>query len=450
MKKYIIICYAALLCLVSCKSSQIAKTNAVQKTSNTVKKVENSLNTDAPDWAKDAILYEVNVRQFSKEGTFAAVEKDIPRLKQMGVDIIWLMPIHPIGKEKRKGTEGSYYSVKDYMKIHEDYGDMEDLQSLVKTVHTNDMHIIIDWVANHSAWDNWMVSKHPEWYTLKDGKMIPPVDDWSDVADLNFENAKFRAYMIEAMQYWVKVADIDGFRCDVAEMVPFDFWKTAIAKLNAMKPLFMLAEAENPELHEVGFHATYSWELHHLLNQVAQGKKGASDLKEYTQKSNERFQPNDYRLNFTSNHDENSWNGSVFERMGDAHKCLSALTYALPGMPLIYSGQEAPMKKRLEFFEKDPINWNNYEYAKFYQKLNDMKHRNSALWNGKQGGDIQFIDTSKPTEVLAFVRRNKLNQKLFVFNLSNKEVNVEIKDETFTKLAKTNRLKIKAWDYRMY
>jgi len=456
--KYLTIAIVVLFSFNACSTNKIVKTEQIKKKVETPKVEATEKVTEekkpeigaVPNWAKDAVLYEVNVRQFSEEGNFAAVEEAIPRLKEMGVDILWLMPIHPIGIENRKGTEGSYYSVQDYMKVHEDYGTVEDLQRLVKTAQLVDMHVIIDWVANHSAWDNWMVTKHPDWYTLKDGKMVPPVEDWSDVVDLNFDNKEFRAYMKEAMQYWVNSVGINGFRCDVAEMVPLNFWKETIDELSKIRPLFMLAEAENPELHQVGFHATYSWELHHLLNQIAQGKIDVNAIREYLAKNDARFNKADYRLNFTSNHDENSWNGSVFERMGEAHKCLAALTYALPGMPLIYSGQEAPMKEKLAFFEKDPISWNDYSYARFYQELNELKHKHQSLWNGESGGDLVEIETTKPNEVLAFMRVAENDETLFVFNLSNKEVNIEIKDETFTKKTKLNRLSLKPWEYKMY
>jgi len=370
-------------------------------------------------WSKNASIYEVNIRQYTPEGTFEAFNEHLPRLKEMGVDILWLMPVHPIGVEKRKGTLGSYYSVKDYKGINPEFGDMEDFKALVNEIHELDMKIVLDWVANHTAWDNWWIEEHPEWYTRDDeGNFVSPYD-WSDVADLNYDNADMRQAMIDALKFWVVEADIDGYRCDVAGEVPLDFWDNAISQLRELKPVFMLAESEVPEHHDVGFDMTYAWELHHLMNMIAQGKAPADTLNDYHLKQDTLFPDDAYRMIFTSNHDENSWNGTVFERMGDGAKTFAVLSLTFPGMPLIYSGQEAAMDKRLEFFEKDKIEWGNFEYQDFYKTLLELKSKNSALWNGEHGGSLEFLNTNAPASVIAFVRQNKKDLVLSILNLSS-------------------------------
>ncbi|HNI44383.1 MAG TPA: alpha-amylase family glycosyl hydrolase, partial [Chitinophagales bacterium] len=314
-----------------------------------------NISSNAKTTFANASMYEVNIRQFSPEGTFKQVEEQLPRLKSMGVGIVWLMPIHPIGEFNRKGALGSYYSIKDYNAVNPEFGTMDDFKRLVKKCHDLGMFIIIDWVANHSSCDNVWLKTHSDWYTKdKAGNFQPPVADWSDVYDLNYDNPDLQAAMVEAMKFWVTEADIDGFRCDVAEMVPDSFWKKARLALNTLnKPIFMLAEGEKPELHANGFDATYDWTLHHLINDVAQNKKTVVDLDSYFKTTATKYGKNDYRLQFTSNHDENSWNGTEYERLGSGVKSFAILTATIPGMPLVYSGQESALKKRLKFFEKD-------------------------------------------------------------------------------------------------
>lgn len=415
-----------------------------------------SIETDVPEWSKDAVMYEVNVRQYSEEGTFKAVEKDLERLKNLGVDILWLMPIHPIGEAKRKGSLGSYYAVKDYKAVNPNFGTMQDFKDLVNACHALDLKLIIDWVPNHTAWDNVWITKNPEWYTQdKDGNIIDPRNPetgeswgWTDVADLNYDNKEMRAAMLAAMKFWVEETDIDGFRCDVAHNVPFDFWKKVNAELKQIKSVFMLAEAEGVDFHKNGFHQTYSWELHHLLNQVAKGKKTVDEIAAYLTKNEKDYGKAAYRLNFTSNHDENSWSGTVFERMGDGHKAFAALTYILPGMPLIYNGQEAPLKKRLEFFEKDAIDWNEYEYTEFYYDLNQLKKENPALWNGDFGGELTLVDNTQKSKILSLERTHKNGNKILgIFNLTDKTVNVEIKNDLFMKRNKSANVKLAPFEY---
>ena len=387
-----------------------------------------------PDWAKSANIYEVNVRQYTPEGTFKAFAKHLPRLKEMGVDIIWLMPIYPISETKRKGSLGSYYAVSDYKGINPEYGNEMDFKKLVDEIHRLDMKIILDWVANHTGWDNPMMQEHPEWYTKnKKGEFQAPVADWSDVADLNFKDEGLQQYMIDALKYWVTEFDIDGYRCDVADMVPVTFWNKARKNLDAVKPVFMLAEAENPEHHKEAFDMSYAWEFHHLMNSIAKGERNAKDLDDYFKKNEERFPDNAYFMNFTSNHDENSWNGTTKERMGDAHKALAVLASTVPGMPLIYSGQETGLDKRLRFFDKDTIEWQqNHEMMEFYTKLLTLKKENPALWNGAEGGQMVKLKIAENDKVSAFVRTKYLadrtNYVMVLINLSNEPQEIIIQN----------------------
>lgn len=327
-----------------------------------------------------SVIYEVNVRQFSKEGTFAEVQKALPRLKAMGVDILWLMPIHPIGVKNRKGTLGSYYAVRDYKGINPEFGNLTDFKNLVDEAHLQGMRLIIDWVANHSSPDNvWLDQGHKDWYTLDSTGNVQPTlgTDWWDVADLNYENQEMRKEMIASMKYWVQECNIDGFRCDVAGWVPMDFWVQARKELETVKPLFMLAESEGADQHQA-FDMTYGWEFHHIMNKIAQGKAEPSEILAYNEKDKE-YPKKAIRMYFTSNHDENSWNGTEMERMGDARFVMAVLSYAMNGMPLIYNGQETSLNRRLLFFEKDQITWDKMDMVSFYSTLNALKHRDYLL-----------------------------------------------------------------------
>ena len=412
-----------------------------------------------PDWAKNASIYEVNVRQYTQEGTFKAFEKTLPRLKEMGVDILWIMPIYPIGELNRKGTLGSYYAVKDYQKVNPEFGTMDDFKTLVAKAHSMGFKVILDWVANHSAPDNYLTKEHPDWYTHDStGKIIPPVPDWNDVADFNYDKKGLWNYQIESMKFWIKNADVDGFRCDVAMMVPSEFWKEVRTELDKTKKVFMLAEAEGPEFNRNGFDMTYGWELLNLMNKTAKGEKGADDIAQCLKKTDSLYSRNDYHMYFTSNHDENSWNGSEYERMGDAVKCFDVLCFTLPGMPLIYSGQESAISNRLRFFDKDTIAWQNYPLQKFYKTLLAIKKNNPELWNGTAGGDLQLLKTTNKN-VLAFARTKGDKQLLVVLNLSNKTQTAQVKSSGFSgkyREAFTSAIStlngfysgfLKSWDY---
>lgn len=383
-------------------------------------------------WHANSAIYEVNLRQMTEEGTFNAFqEQHLDRLSDLGVEILWFMPIHPIGEKERKGTLGSYYAVQDYQAVNPEHGTMEDFKALVDAAHSKEMKVIIDWVANHTSWDNVWVADHPDWYTKdENGNHVPPVADWSDVMDLNYDNVDMREAMIQSLEFWLKEADIDGFRCDVAEMVPLDFWVDARKRLDAIKPIFFLAEGENPELHQA-FHMTYAWSMHHLMNEIARGEKGASDLKAYWTEHPSNYGANDYRMQFITNHDENSWNGTAIERMGDNRKSFAVMSYTLPGMPLIYSGMEADISKRLEFFEKDVIDWGEMPLNEFYRKLTILKSNHAALENGERGGTLEVLDTGNE-QLVAYIRSKNDKHVLTVLNLSNESVEINIDHASLT------------------
>lgn len=389
------------------------------------KKVAPALTAEAnfPEWSTDATIYEVNIRQYTPEGTIAAFEKQLPRLKDLGVEILWIMPINPISEKNRKGTLGSYYSVQDYTKLNPEYGTIDDFKHMVAEAHKLGFKVIVDWVANHTGWDNVWITQHPDWYTTDStGKIVPSVPDWTDVADLNYDKPEMQAAMIDALKYWVKETDIDGYRCDVAGMVPVDFWNKARTALDSIKPVYMLAEDESEKgLLTKAFNMNYGWEFHHIMNKIAKGELTSVAVKEYFAKIDSTYPAGSYPMQFTSNHDENSWNGTEYERLGDAAKTFAALTFVVPGMPLIYTGQEAGNTKRLNFFDKDQIDWSNLSMQDFYAKLIDVRQANKALWNGNAGAPIHFLHTTAENSVLAICRESEGNKVVSIFNLSPKE-----------------------------
>jgi glycosidase len=390
-----------------------------------------------PEWVKNVVIYEVNTRQYTPEGTFKAFETHLPRLKELGVDILWFMPIHPIGELNRKVPDGmtsslgSYYSVRDYKGVNPEYGTEEDFTNLVKKAHEMGFKVIIDWVANHTAWDNAWVAEHPDWY-VKDsltGKLLAPFD-WTDVVKLNYKNQEMRKEMIASMKYWIEKCDIDGFRCDVAGEVPVDFWEQARAELEKTKPMFMLAENEDkPELLKKAFDANYGWGMHHIMHQVAQGKDSVYSIVKQVLKVDSVTPKNAFQMNFITNHDENSWNGTAREKFGDGEGAFAVLTYTLPGMPLIYSGQEAGLDHRLAFFVKDSIDWNDNDFSSFYKKLDELKHTNEALWNAPYGGIFEMVKNNQPKKVLSFIREKGSSKVVVIANLSNETVTVNLKGD---------------------
>lgn len=404
------------IAIIGCKNPKV---DEVPQSDSTIKSIaDNDLET--------AVIYEANIRQYSKEGSFNAFTADVPKLKALGVKVIWLMPVFPISEAKRKGPLGSYYAVSDYTKVNPEFGSIEDFRALVKTIHDNDMFVILDWVPNHTGWDHHWIKNHPEYYTQNEQEEIihPENTDWTDVADLNYDNMDMQEAMIKDMMYWVEKEHINGFRCDVASEVPTTFWEKAIPRLRAKHSVFMLAEAEKSELNKDPlFDMSYAWSGHHLLNQLAKGEADADDLKTYVSKINDTFEANDMLMNFVTNHDENSWNGTIEERMGSAAPAITVLSYTLPGMPLIYSGQEYGLNHRLKFFEKDQIPKTKGEAWQLLEQLAVLK-QNPALHGGKEAADLTFLDTDD-NEVIAFARTKAEHEIVVFINLSESQKEIK-------------------------
>ena len=374
----------------------------------------------SPEWSKNLTIYEVNLRQYTPQGTLRAFREHLPRLKSLGVGILWFMPIQPIGTVNRKGTLGSYYSVQDYYGINPDFGTLDEFKSLVDEIHELDMYVILDWVANHTAWDNPMASEHPEWYTKNDEGNFqpPPGTNWDDVIDLDYSNDDLRAYMTAAMEYWVREVGIDGFRCDVAGMVPTDFWESVIPALQKIKPVFMLAEWDDPELLENAFHADYNWGLYHVLKDIAAGEKEFSEIQEYYQIPPKSYPLTALRMNFLDNHDENSWGRVMISHFGQNLYPLVTMIFTLPGMPMIYSGQEAKLNKQLRFFDKDTIPWDDVPDSKFYQELINLRKGHKVFWNTNH--NLEFMG-NLPPGLVGFKRWTKGATYHIVVNLSDQD-----------------------------
>jgi glycosidase len=372
------------------------------------------------DWTKNATIYQINTRQFTAEGTFRAASAQLPRLKALGVDILWLMPIHPIGQFKRKGGLGSPYAVRDFRAVNPELGSLADFRNLVDSAHKLGMYVIIDWVGNHSSWDNVLRTSHPDWYVRdSEGKPQPtPWFDWDDIVDLDYGKPELRRYMFESMKFWVKDVGVDGFRADAAGLVPQDFWDHASAELRAIKPVFMLAEWESRDMHRDAFDASYAWSWWDTLHDIAKGKKDATALYPYYA-WNRKFYPRQaYRLLYTTNHDKNAWDGTEFETFGDAVDAAIVFSFVSEGMPMIYNGQEVGNRKRLAFFDRDPIAWHASPYTEFYRKLLALRKSNSALWNGEFGAVMEQVPNSAPKQVFSFVRANTRDKVFVVLNLS--------------------------------
>jgi glycosidase len=425
-----------------------------------------------PEWAQNAVLYECNVRQFSPAGNFAGVREQLPRLRDLGIDVLWLMPVHPIGVERRKlnpGDQGSPYSVRDYMAINPDFGTEADLTALVAEAHNLGLKVILDWVPNHTSWDSEWKKNHPEYFTRYNGEFtVPlnergePIADWSDVCDLDYNNPALRKAMINAMQYWLKTCDIDGFRVDMAGLVPNDFWAEARPALDSIKPVFMLSEWQDEPAHFTScFHVNYGWKWKDVTKDIAAGKQNALSLDTLLQFL-QRFYPRGYsQLYFTQNHDENSWNGTEAELYGASADAFNVLAFTWQGLPMLYNGQEDGLSKRLSFFGKDPITWNNYEKTPFFRKLCDLRHNNRALRCGPYGGALEKIETDRNDQVYAFTREKDGDRLVVVLNLGNKPCTVTLRpgdaiisgiylsvfEASTVQLTKDMQLNLKPWEY---
>lgn len=394
-------------------------------------------------------IYEVNIRQHTPEGTFKAFQNDLGRLKELGIGMLWIMPIQPIGEKNRKGSLGSYYSIRDYKAVNPEFGTLDDFKNLVNKAHELGFQVILDWVPNHTSWDNNWITAHPEYYMTDSAARwvgnVLKVDsdyykksgtgnlvyeaDWDDIALLNLYNPGARSAMIDAMKFWITEANIDGFRTDHAgHEIPLFFWEEATQALNPMKDLFWLAEWDEPRMH-ITFHATYEWELLHLTEDVANGKKTADDLHAHILKDLSRFGHHAFRLNMINNHDENAWAGTVKERYGKGEKAMAVFSYIAYGVPVMYSGQEVGLEKRLRFFEKDTIPMDDPEKLfPFYKSLNKLKADNPALWSGdfsampiKIEDGNQFVFSTK--------RKQGNNAIIGIINMSDKEQSVRFNSQ---------------------
>lgn len=465
---------AASLALLACQGAPAARTAAAAGTDSAAAAPAAGAPTPAdsafyPAWSRGAAIYEVNVRQFTPEGTFAALERHLPRLDSLGVDILWLMPVQPIGVKNRKGGLGSYYSIRDYTAINPEHGTEADFRRFVDAAHGQGMRVILDWVANHTSHDHPWTVENKSWYTLRpDGSISNPLDqqgketDWTDVAELNYDNADMRRAMLAEMRWWVDSMKVDGFRADVAWGVPYDFWAAMRREMTAARPdVFLLAEAEDPRLHDF-FHATYAWELHHLMNEIAKGNKPTAELDRYFAKEDSAYPDGAFRMSFTSNHDENSWQGTEFERMGANHLPAFVLSATLDNsIPLVYTGQEASLNKRLRFFEKDTVNWSGPSLAGFYRSMLDLKERQPALANGPWGGDQTVLRTDGGDRVYAFTRSKGANTVLVAVNFGDAPKRVSYQglaqpgaftdwfSQAQVQLAGTGTLEIPAHGYRV-
>ena len=377
-----------------------------------------------PEWSYNAVLYELNVRQFTPEGTFVAAIERLPFLRSLGVDAIWLMPIYPIGQEGRKGALGSYYSIRDYMAVNEEFGTDDDFRAFVSAAHAMGMKVLLDWVANHTARDaRWITERPAEWYERDaDGVAVVPWD-WTDTAKLNYANHDVWRGQIEAMRYWVEKFGVDGYRCDMAMLVPIEFWQEALEELHHLKSdIFMLAEAEEDNLFDRAFNMSYQWNIHHIMCDIAKGARRVWDLRNAIHAERAKYPREAMRMSFTSNHDENSWSGSEQSRFGRALEVMTAMTFLMPStMPLIYTGQEVGYDHSFEFFERDPIPSATYvenRTTELYRRLTALKHGEAALAAGERGGEMIEIENNAKDCIMTFVREVAGSRVVAIVNLS--------------------------------
>ena len=410
--------------------SQIEMTPPEESQMETTRAEENKEVTTRrqPEWTKDAVIYEVNVRQYTEEGTFQAFSEHLQEIKDMGVNTLWFMPIHPISEKNRSGVLGSYYSVSDYKEINPEFGTSEDFKALVDTAHDMGFQVMIDWVANHTGWDCAWIEEHPDWYTQdENGNIISPLNmGWPDVADLNYDNAEMRTEMINCMKYWIEVYDIDGFRCDYAGGVPLDFWETAAAELEKIKPMYMLAEDWTAkELLNNAFDLNYNMKLYETMVAVAKDSKTADKIKLYIPRD---YPEGTHTLNFLDNHDMNSYERTIFEAFGEESlPAMFSLVYTIPGTPLIYTGDEIALDHASAFMERDPVDWDStdFSYRELLAELGAIRSENAALYTGIYGGEINYYDAGNKN-VLAFYREKDGNVIKCLYNLSKREQTVDV------------------------
>jgi glycosidase len=377
------------------------------------------------EWVRDAVIYEVYLRSFSHQGGFRALEQRLPELRDLGVTIIWLMPIHPVGELNRKGTLGSPYAVQDYYTINPEYGSFEDFKSLVNAVHAIGMRIIIDLVAGHTAWDSKLLMEHPEWFVKnEEGAITSPNPNWGDVAKLNYGHHELRKYMIEMMKYWVRDVGVDGFRCDNAKSVPTDFWEHARVEVDMIKPVMMLSEGSLPDHHRSAFDVTYSWNVYDALSGVIDSTVDVRQFDDILTLENYRYPRASLKLRFNTNHDKNASDASAVTKFSaKGAKTTAVLSFTYPGIPLIYNGEEVGNDKRLSLLEKVDIDWTkNIEFRAFYQVLAELRSSHVAL----RRGEYVYVVNSGGGKVLSFVRQLGDDQVLVVLNLSRDQKNCEV------------------------
>jgi glycosidase len=417
-----------------------------------------------PEWSKNSVLYEVNVRQYTPEGTFNAFAEHLPRLKALGIDVLWFMPTYPIGITNKKGELGSYYSVRDYLSVNPEFGTLDDFKALLNKAHEMGMHVILDWVPNHTSWDNKLTIDHPDWYEKDSkGKFIPPRGtDWTDVIQLDWSNPELQNYMIEALKFWVNMG-ADGFRIDHPNNSTKEFWQRARTELTKIKPVLLIGEIEEPTYYmEKGFDMNYSWELYHLTVNIAQSKDSVNKLVKYYNRQWNIYPNNAYRLQFLTNHDQNTWEGTIDTLMGPAQRPLAALIFTAQGVPLIYSGQEACLNKRIKFFVRDTIKWDTCSMTGFYRNLISLKKQNKAIWNGDSGGPMVKITTGKDKNIFAFYREKEESRVVVLLNLSNKNVAIKSLPGNISgeyndyfggskiALPLSDSLRFRAWDFKVF
>jgi len=413
-------------------------------------------------WSLDSNIYEVNLRQYTREGSFRAFANHLPRLRDMGIEILWFMPITPISKKGRLGELGSYYACSDYMTTNPEFGSIEDFRWLVDQAHQLGLKILIDWVANHTGWDHVWTKDHPEFYRRNIDGHFYDAHGWADVIDLNFDSPRLHTAMIRAMQFWVETCQIDGFRCDMAMLVPLNFWKEARTSLDRIKPLFWLAECEEIAYHEV-FDASYSWKWLHVMEAYWKKSEDMHGLLKVLEFYSHQFPTKALRAFFTTNHDENSHSGSEYERLGDAALPFAVFCCLYDGLPLIYSGQELPLKKRLLFFDKDEIDWDQPCLLNdFYKTLLRLRKTNTALTSGNDQTKATMVSNTAAEKVFSFVRRNSQDEVLVILNLSSETQSLIITGQSlagsyqdvFSSVAPDfvsgKPIQLKAWDYRVY
>ncbi|WP_221633950.1 alpha-amylase family glycosyl hydrolase [Nocardioides luti] len=359
-----------------------------------------------PDWTRTAAIYQLNQRQLTPEGTFRAAQEHLERIRDLGASIVWLMPVHPIGEVNRKGTLGSPYAISDHRAVNPEFGTTEDLRAFVAAAHELGLKVILDWVANHTAWDHVLVEEHPEFYKRdRNGRFRPtPWWDWDDIIDLDYAVPGVHEYMADAMEHWVRECDVDGFRCDVAGFVPMDFWRAVRARLDAIKPVFMLAEWEERDLHDGAFDASYAWAWNETLHRVASGSAAPEALVVHYAQHQGSWPQDAMRMTFVSNHDHNHADGTEYDRFGDALPAAIVLSVVGEGIPLIYTGQELGNRKRLAFFDKDLVEEGDPHQAQLYGTLLGLKREHPSLWNAPWGAPMTRVPTSEPERVLAFTR----------------------------------------------